>query len=341
MTPRRVLALVAVIGGALLVALAVRLVPSQNCPLASVSCRLKWHHQAQFAGFYLAQSLGFFEDEGIQCDLRPGGPDLNALALVATGSEEFGVWGAESVLIGRSQGMPVVAVAVLFQESPVCFFVRRDSAIQSPRAFAGQTVAMQYGTNVRIEYVAMMQRLGVPLSAVTETPSRFDMQRFMQGEVPVWNGYTINEPRVAERLGIPVRVFRPRDYGVNFYADCIITTERMIRERPDVVRGFVRAVLRGWRYALDHPDEAVEAVLRFDPRLDRTHQRDMLEATRELLLAGSASTAGLGSMDAAVWEAMLAELRDQDLLGRHNVDLRRSFTTDFLPKVAPASESSP
>lgn len=302
-----------------------------DADLAHISCRLKWHHQAQFAGAYMADTKGLFRQNGLDCTLRPGGQDFNALRLVVSGSDDFGIWGADSVLLGRSQGMPVVAVAVIFQKSPVCFFARRDSGITEPKDFVGKTVGMQYGTNVRIEYLAMMHNAGVSPESVNETPSKFDLQRFLTGDVDVWNGYTINEPRVAERKGVPVTLIRPADYGVDMYADCVITTERMIRERPEVVRGFVHALVRGWEYALSHPEEAVEATLAVDGTLDRTHQTDMLAACAELVRARSAAVAGIGHMDREVWRKMYAELNRQGLLGPRPVDIDAAFTNEFFP----------
>jgi ABC-type nitrate/sulfonate/bicarbonate transport system substrate-binding protein len=296
-----------------------------------ISCRLKWQHQAQFAGMYAAQAKGFFEAEGIKCTLYPGGQDFNAVKLVASGSDDFGVWGADQVILARSQGIPVVAVAVIFQESPVCFFSRRDSGIRHPQDFAGKKVAMQYGTNVRTEYIAMMRRTGVDLKSVTEIPSRYDMQRFLDGEIDVWNGYTINEPIVAASKGVPVHIIKPSDYGVDMYADCIITTEKMIREQPDLVRRFLRAAIRGWEYALAHRDEAVKIVLEKDARLQEDHERRMLAESARLILARNVSKKGIGRMDEAVWQGMIDELVLQDLLGPYPVYAKQVFTNEFLP----------
>lgn len=297
----------------------------------AVSCRLKWFHQAQFAGLYVAQSKGFFNDAGINCTLRPGGQDFNAIKLVAAGSDDFGVWDAGQVIIARSQGIPIVAIAVIFQESPVCFFSRKNSGIRTPRDFIGKKVAMQYGTNVRTEYIAMMKRAGVDLGAVTEVPSRYDLQRFLVGSVDIWNGYTINEPIVAEAHGVPVHLIKPSDYGIDMYADCIITTNRMVKEKPHLVLRFVRAAVRGWEYALAHRKEAVRIVLAQDSRLSEDHERKMLDESARLIFARTAKKRGIGFMDEFIWRKMLEELRSQSLLGPHSVVLSKIYTNRFLP----------
>lgn len=300
----------------------------------NVSCRLKWLHQSQFAGMYAAQVKGFFQEAGIDCELRVGGQNFNATKLVAIGSDDFGVASADQVLIARSQGMPIVTVAVIFQESPVCFFSRQDSTIRKPSDFIGKKVAMQYGTNVRTEYVAMMKRAGIDMNAVVEVPSRYDIQPFLSGSVDVWNGYTINEPLVAKANGVPVNIIKPSEYGVEMYADCIITSERMIRERPELVRRFVEAVIRGWSFALSNREEAVVMVLRQDPHLQQQHERLMLQESGRLILTNRANEHGIGWMDERVWRKMLDELKSQNLLGPDPVVISDVYTNEFIPSNA-------
>jgi NitT/TauT family transport system substrate-binding protein len=194
---------------------------------------------------------------------------------------------------------------------------------------------MQYGTNVRTEYVAMMKRARVDLNAVIEVPSRYDIQPFLSGSVDVWSGYTINEPLVAESHGVPVNIIKPSDYGVEMYADCIITSEKMIRERPELVRRFVGAVIRGWYFALANREEAVATVLRQDPHLLEEHERRMLEECGRLILTPQATEHGIGWMDEMVWQKMLDELKSQDLLGPHPVVISEVYTNEFIPTGAP------
>lgn len=306
----------------------------------TISCRLKWLHQAQFAGLYIAQTKGFFKQAGINCTLRPGGQDFNTGQLVATGSDDFGVWSADQVLIARSQGMPIVAVAVIYQESPVCFFSRKDSGIKMPQDFIGKRVGMQYGTNVRTEYVAMMKRAGIDMNRIVEVPTRFDLRPFLDGEVDIWNGYTINEPLVAESLGVPVQLIRPGEYGVDMYADCLITTEAMVKDRPDLVRRFVASVLRGWEYALAHRDEAVKIVLDQDSHLREKHERRMLDESARLIEARGANVLGIGRMDEKIWRGMLEELKAQGQLGPNPVTLSEVYTNQLLPQSS-ETESKP
>ena len=299
---------------------------TEKGPVA-VSVRLKWYHQAQFAGLYAAGDRGFYRDSGLDVTLREGGRDANAVTMVASGSDTFGVWGADQVLIARSRGIPIMAVGVIFQESPVCFFAAASSGIRTPWDFVGRTVGMQYGTNVRTEYVAMMRRTGIPLQSVIEFSSGYSLQSFLEGHVDVWNGYEFHEPLLAEREGVPVRVIKPADYGVDMYADTLIARETMVIERPEVVAAFVQATMRGWRYALTNEADAVEMVLERNPRSSSAHESAMLAALRPLILGRGVGPQGIGTMDGTVWAAMLAEIEAQGLGGDEQVVLEETFKT--------------
>jgi len=296
-----------------------------------VSCRLKWLPQSQFAGNYVAQDKGFYADVNIECILRPGGQDFNAIKLVASGSDDFGIWGADQIIIARSKDIPVVALAVIYQKSPVCFFSRKGSGITTPHDFIGKKVAMQYGTNVRTEYEAMMKRLGIDMRQIEEIPSKYDLSKFLTGKVDVWNGYIINEPIVAQEKGVDVNIIMPADYGIKMYADCLFTTESMIAEKPDLVRRFVQATIRGWEYAIAHPDEAVDIVLAQDSKLKLEHEQKMLDASIPLIQYGLAKTKGIGWMEPSTWTEMEDILFTQGLV-RKRVDIAKLYTNEFLPE---------
>ena len=305
-----------------------------------VSVRLKWSHQAQFAGLYAALDRGFYEAAGLDVTLREGGRDANAVTMVASGSDTFGVWGADQVLIARSRRIPIVAVGVILQESPVCFFAAEASDIRTPSDFAGRTVGMQYGTNVRTEYVAMMRRAGIALESVTEFPSGYSLQSFLEGRVDVWNGYEFNEPLLAERHGVPVRLIKPADYGVDMYADALIASETTVNERPEVTAAFVQATVRGWRYALANEAHAVGMVLRREPRLSSGHESAMLAALRPLILGRGVGLQGIGAMDRGIWASMLEEIVTQGLGGAEPVVLEETFTNRFLSPAGVAERDA-
>src|ERR1700757_3270930 len=113
----------------------------------SVTLRLKWFHQAQFAGFYVAKEKDFYKSAGIDLDIQPGGPDFPAIQMVAGGNEQFGVTGADQILIARGKGVPVVAVAVIYKRTPFVLFSLAKSGIKSPADYVGRNVGVKLGGN--------------------------------------------------------------------------------------------------------------------------------------------------------------------------------------------------
>src|SRR6267378_4562052 len=109
----------------------------------SVTLRLKWFHQAQFAGFYVAKEKDFYKSVGLNLDIQPGGPDFPAVQMVAGGNEQFGVTGADQILVARGKGVPVVAVAVLYRKNPFVLFSLQKAGIDSPAQFRSRKVGVK------------------------------------------------------------------------------------------------------------------------------------------------------------------------------------------------------
>src|SRR5580692_9539572 len=207
----------------------------------SATVRLKWFHQAQFAGFYVAKEKGYYRDAGLDIDIQPGGPDFPAVQMVSGGNEQFGVTGADQILIARSKGVPVVALAVIFRCNPFVLFSLAKSGIKTPADYVGKTVGVKIGGNEELIYRAVLAKAGVDKSKLTETPVKFDITPLLTGDIDVWPGYLINEVLAAKEKGFDVNIVHPSDYGIDLYADTLFTTEKMLKEKPDVVKKFVAA----------------------------------------------------------------------------------------------------
>jgi NitT/TauT family transport system substrate-binding protein len=293
-----------------------------------VTIRLKWLHQAQFAGFYVAKEKGFYDQHHLDVRLEPGGVDFPAVQTVASGSDQFGVTGADQILMAREKGVPIVALAVIYRKSPFCYFALQESGIKTPQDFIGKTIGVKLGGNEELTYRAMMKATGVDTSRVTEVPVKFDLSPLFSGQVQAWPGYSINEPIVAEEHGHMVTYIWPSDYGVTLYADTLFTTETLVREQPDVVKGVVEATIEGWNYALEHPAEAVQITLRQSDQLRADHETRMLRASIPLI---EPDDRPIGSMDKSKWEEMQRLLLDQGFM-KQAVDVETVFTTRFLPR---------
>ncbi|MCS6765474.1 MAG: ABC transporter substrate-binding protein [Candidatus Protistobacter heckmanni] len=294
----------------------------------AVTVRLKWFNQAQFAGFYIAQENGFYREAGIDAAIQPGGPDFPAIQMVAGGNEQFGVTSADQILVARGKGVPVVAIAVLYRKSPFVLFSLKDSGIDTPDKFRGKKIGVKIGGNEELVYRAVLKKAAVAASSLTEIPVKFDMSPLHTGQIDVWPGYSINEVIAAREKGFAVNVISPASYGLNFYADTLFTTEKMLAEHPDVVKRFVAATIKGWTYAASHPEDAAKASVKFGNKLTYEHELAMMRESIDLL---QPDRKPIGSMDPAQWGSLQTLLVEGGLL-KAPVALDQAYTTKYLPQ---------
>ena len=292
----------------------------------SVTVRLKWFNQAQFAGFYVAKDKGFYQAVKLDVSIQPGGPDFPAIQMVAGGNEQFGVTSADQILVARSKGVPVVALAVLYRKSPFVLFSLKSSGIDSAAKFAGKKIGVKLGGNEELVYRAVLKKIGMSSQELTEIPVKFDLTPLFTGQVDVWPGYVINEVLVAREHGYDVNIIWPSDYGINPYADTLFTTEQMLHDHPDEVHRFVLATLKGWNEAVAHPDEAAQITVKQGDKLTYAHELAMMKASIPLLQPDSLP---IGTMQPASWAALQNLLLEGGFL-KHPLDLSKAYTTKYL-----------
>jgi NitT/TauT family transport system substrate-binding protein len=306
------------------------LIGTLNCGVVraadAVTLRLKWFNQAQFAGFYVAKEKAYYQSAGLNVDIQAGGPDFPAIQMVAGGNEQFGVASADQILIARSKGVPVVALAVIYRRSPFVLFALKQSGIDDPAAFKGKRIGVKLGGNEELVYRALLAKAGVNKTDVTEIPVKFDITPLLTNAVDVWPGYAINEVIAVREKGFEVNIISPASFGVDLYADTLFTTEKMLSEKPGIVGAFVVATLKGWRDAIASPEEAAKTTLKYGVKLTYEHELAMMKASIPSLVPDSKP---VGSMDEVAWRAA------QDLLvaggfQRERVDLAKVYTTKFL-----------
>lgn len=269
-----------------------------------VTLRLRWIPQSQFVGVYWAQEKGLFAKEGLDVTIIPGGPGINIMQLVGSGAEDMGIAAAAQVIEARDKGLPVVCVALIFQGNPNIFFAKKESGIVSPKDWIGKTVAVFKGYDQEYVYRAILKRQGINPKSVKEYPAQIDMTPFFEGKVDVWSGYVINQPNTAEEKGFKINRIFPDDYGVHISGDGIITSEEFLRKNPKTVSKVTRAILTGWKDALSNRKEAVDIMLKINPKLDRVHEEKMINSVAELTLTPDIN-GKIGWMTEQQWQQMI------------------------------------
>ena len=293
--------------------------------LQKVSVRLKWVHQAQFAGFYVAKEKGFYRDQGLDVTLNPAGPDISPIQMVLSGIDDFGIIGSDQIMLAREKGVPIVAISVIYKKSPVALASLKGKNITSPGDLEGKTVAVVYGKDEESIYRAMLEKSGIDRNKIHEVPLTFDLSQITSDKVDSQIVYEINEPVLLEQKGYQVDLIKPRDYGVNFYSDTLFTTEENIRSKPDVVRKLVMATIAGWNEALNYPEETTNIVLKFNPVLDYEHQLKFLKLSSPLIK----DDGEIGRFDEVILREMGHLLIEQGVM-KKEVDLEKGFSNKFL-----------
>ncbi len=228
--------------------------------LVEVRVQLKWFHQFQFAGFYAAQSRGYFEQAGLAVQLIEGGPSLDPVEQVLAGVAEFGV-GNSSLVLDYLEGKPVVLVAAIFQHSPFVILTRDEAGLNSVKDLEGRTLM---GETHAAELLVYLILAGVDMSKVNLVDHTGDMRSLKVGREPpihAATAYISTEPYQAIRANIPYKILSPRDLGIDFYGDSLFTSRAYADANPEVVKAMRDALLQGWRYARQHPEAIVSEIL--------------------------------------------------------------------------------
>ncbi|MBI5835040.1 MAG: ABC transporter substrate-binding protein [Armatimonadetes bacterium] len=267
-------------------------------PLVPVTLQLKWKHQFQFAGYYMAQARGYYRDAGLDVRLVEADEQHDPLTEVISGRAQYGVGNTELV-VERAKGQPVVVLAVIYQHSPLVLMARRDRGIRSPQDLVGKRV-MLGPVNEGVELRAMLQREGVTLDRLVSVPTEFGLDALLSGKVDAQAVYITDEPFEAEQRKLPYVLLDARVSGVDLYGDNLFTSAHEIRRHPDQVARFREASLRGWREALARPTEAIDLILsRYSQRKTREQLAYEARETRRLVMP---DVVDLGYMYTGRWQ---------------------------------------
>ena len=296
--------------------------------LRKVKLRLSWVHDLAYAGIYLAKDKGYFEQEGLDVTLQPGGFGMDPIKLVASGSEEFGMTGAGNLLLARAQGIPIVAIGAYFQNDGIGYMTRKDSGITSFKQFKGKRVGVQTGGDTDTLYRALLKLNGMTPKDVKEVPIQYDLATFLSNQIDVQPGYVTNQPITLAGKGVETNVITAASEGVKFYGSVFFSNEQLIQEDPETVARFMRALQRGWKLFFESKDEAVAVSRKWAPEFDPKDLPKIYDAAMPLI-KGDTPGLPINGMEMERWQSTEKVLRDAGLL-KQDADLSKAFTTRFV-----------
>lgn len=227
--------------------------------LEKVSLQLKWMHQFQFAGYYIAKEKGFYANAGFDVEIRERDLTSSPFDDVISGRADYGI-ADSSIVLQRLKGHPVVIASTVFQESPLVFMSLQSKNITSIYDLADQRIMFQRSVD-DAALIAMIALAGIGNNEYTHVPHDFDNMSLIKGDVDVMSAYKTDQVLSYRDMEVDINILDPSSYGIDFYGDLIFTSESNVRNKPERVKAFVRASLKGWQYALDNPEEAVDLII--------------------------------------------------------------------------------
>jgi len=256
-----------------------------------VTIQLKWVTQAQFAGYYVAQDKGFYEEADLNVTIKPGGPDIAPPQVIAGGGADVVVDWMPSALASREKGVALVNIAQPFKRSGMMLTCRKDSGITSPEDFKGRTLGVWFFGN-EYPFLSWMSTLGISTEGgdgVTVLKQGFNVDPLLQKQADCISTMTYNEYWQVIDAGIAAEdliVFKYEEQGVSTMEDGLYVLEENLDDEAfvDKMARFVAASMKGWAYARENVDEAADIVLENDASGAQTekHQRRMMDEINKL-----------------------------------------------------------
>ena len=277
--------------------------------LETVVLQLKWRHQFQFAGYYAAIDQGFYRDAGLNVVIQEGRPGRNFVDMVIDGRADYGVE-MPVILLERCKGKPVVAMAAIFQHSPEVLLVSKKSRLRSPQDLVGKTVMLREHGN--IETRAMLLSEGVDLDAVEIVPHSWEIKDLINARVDAMSAYITDQPSFLQSRRFEYSMIKPQTYGIDFYGDCLFTSEKEIQEHPERAKAFLKASLRGWRYAMGHIDDITNLL--FDEYHCKVSREGLIYEARAMADLMFPGLIQIGHMNEGRWERIAETYVDVGML---------------------------
>jgi NitT/TauT family transport system substrate-binding protein len=274
--------------GLLLVCIVMVLCPAVRAQneLKKISFIPQWSPQAQFAGYYAAFEQGIYKKHGLDVTIILGGAHKTSSEILEKGEADIATMWLSTAIQKRSRKVMLVNIGQIIQRSSLMLIAKRSSGIKKPADLNGKKVGL-WGGDFRIQPEAFFKKLNI---SVTVVPQSYSVNLFLRDGVQAASAMWYNEYHTVLNAGInpdELTTFFYSDYGLNFPEDGLYVMEDVLKEDPDAVCAFVQASMEGWKYAFDHPEEAVNIVLKYmvaaNVPANRVHQKWMLARMKDIM----------------------------------------------------------
>jgi NitT/TauT family transport system substrate-binding protein len=312
-------------GSALLLGAA--LAPSLALAADKITFLTSWFAQAEHGGFYQAKATGLYEKAGLDVTVKSGGPQVNGMQLLLGGEADIIMGYDIQVLTSIEKGLPVTTIGTSFQKDLQGMMTHTD--IKTLADLKDKTILIATPSYTSY-WPWLKQKYG--FSETQLKPYTFNLQPFFADANTAQQAYPSSEPFQAMQKGIEVNYFLFADDGYPPYGTTMVTTTKLVKEKPDALKRFVHATMEGWKsYVYGDPSPGNALIKAANPKMSDEQIAFGIKRLRELkvLNGGDAATMGIGVMTDARWKATYDFLVKSGLL-KKDVDWKKAYTTEFI-----------
>lgn len=273
---------------------------SSGSSLEKVTLQTSWVPLVQFGGSYVADHEGYYKDNGVDVDIRPGGPDVDAMSAVVSGQADIGMANADTVAHANAEGADLVVIAAGFQKNPLSLLSSPDDPITNPKDMEGKKIGVPSGDETAQE--ALMARNGVDASKVTTVPASFDIAPLTSGEVDgLWVFYAEQPVSYLEATGHEGTVMMTSDFGFDVYSQVYAVKRESLTDsgKREAITDFLKGEIQGWQDYVEDPTEAVDLTVNDyarDSGLSMENQTEQAKRQMDLLVTADTRKLGLLQM---------------------------------------------
>jgi ABC-type nitrate/sulfonate/bicarbonate transport system substrate-binding protein len=282
--------------------------------LQPLSFQLSWVKSIQYGGYFAGIDRGTFHDMGVDPTFVSGGPNIDAVANVATGRSQLGDRPVGSILIARDKGIPVKVIGTVFERSPYSILSLASKPITAVSQLKGKTVAVAIPTTPLFQNV--LREGGVDPASVNIVPSSPDPSALAAGAIDALCAYSTDEGVMLQTRGVKIYALNMSDLGLPETAGTIYGTESFLEANRDLVVRFLRAASLSWSWALSHPEATAHFMVdKYGvPGLSYAAQLTEIKVSQPYIDTGIAKTKGLLSLDLGVYDKVIAAYRKAGMI---------------------------
>lgn len=296
-----------------------------------VKFRLNFKPAAPHVVYYLAKEKGWFQDAGINIQITPGTGSTDSVKLTAAGQFELAEAAASSLIVGKAQDIPTRAVAMIYQQSPTMLMTLESSGIKTLKDLIGKRIGVRYQGAVYPEYVALLKKNEIDRAQLKEIQIGIGETPLFVGQVDALSNYVQEAPRFEKQFGKKLNIIRFTDYGLNFYATAIIASDSTVEKKPEMIKKFVSTVAKTWKYIETHQEEAVNALVKAIPELEKEALLTELKIFIPLMRNEVTDRNGWGYMLKERWATDINHFLEQEVI-KKRIDPDSCFTNAFISK---------